>query len=168
MPPPRIGIGYDLHRLEPAVGGSIILAGIRIPCPCRLIAHSDGDVVLHAVADALLGAMALGDLGTHFPSDARNRGRASTGLVAEVLAMPAFTAVRPLQVDVNVILEAPRLAPHLAAMRASLAAVLDLPADRCSIKARTNEGVDAVGRGEAVAAHAVVLLADRTVAGDQA
>lgn len=156
----RVGIGYDIHRLAAAEGGEgIALAGIRIPCRYRLEAHSDGDVVLHALCDALLGAVAAGDIGEHFPDDdPAHRGRASAELLAEVLALPALRGWRTVNVDVNVIAQAPRLGPHKAAMRRRLAELLGLEETRVGLKARSNEGVDAVGRCEAVQAQAVVLL----------
>jgi len=157
----RVGIGYDLHRLEEHPGGSIALAGYRFPCDLRVVAHSDGDVVLHACCDALLGAIAAGDLGEHFPDDdPRHAGRASREFLAEVLALPAFAPWRIVNVDVNVIAQRPRLAPHKPAMVASLAEVLGLARERVSIKARSNEGLDAIGRGEAIATQAAVLLAE--------
>jgi 2-C-methyl-D-erythritol 2,4-cyclodiphosphate synthase len=153
----RIGIGYDIHRLE--AGDGIVLAGIEIPCPFRTIAHSDGDVVLHALCDALLGAVAAGDLGEHFPdSDKRHAGRASSEFVREVLALPALKGATVVNIDVNVIAQAPRLEAHKAAMRASLGGLLAIPLDRVGLKARTNEGCDAVGEKRAIQAQAAVLL----------
>jgi 2-C-methyl-D-erythritol 2,4-cyclodiphosphate synthase len=153
----RIGLGYDIHRLEP--GDGIMLAGVRVPCAYRVIAHSDGDVVLHALCDALLGAVGAGDLGEHFPdTDAVHRGRDSSEFVAHVLALPALAGWRIGNVDVNVIAQAPRLEAHKPALRARLAAVLGVGADRVSVKARSNEGVDAVGAKLAIVAQVVVLI----------
>ena len=157
----RIGLGFDIHRLEaeadPVAG--IMLGGVRVPCPWRVIAHSDGDVVLHALCDALLGAVAAGDLGEHFPdSEAAHRGRDSAWFVERVLALPQLAGWRLGNVDVNIIAEAPRLMPHKPAIRAHVAALLALPADAVSIKARSHEGVDAIGERRAIAAQAAVLL----------
>jgi 2-C-methyl-D-erythritol 2,4-cyclodiphosphate synthase len=153
----RVGIGYDIHRLEAGTG--IVLAGVRIPCEFQVVAHSDGDVVLHALCDALLGAVAAGDLGEHFPdSDERHRGRASREFVKAVFALPAMKPWRLTNLDVNVIAQAPRLTVHKPAMRESLAKLFRLPLGRIGLKARTNEGVDAVGEKRAIQAQAVVLL----------
>ena len=157
----RIGLGFDIHRLEadPAAGARVMLGGVRVPCPWRVIAHSDGDVVLHALCDALLGAVAAGDLGEHFPdSDAAHRGRDSAWFVERVLALPQLAPWRLGNVDVNIIAEAPRLMPHKPAIRARVAALLRLPADAVSIKARSHEGVDAVGEKRAIAAQAAVVV----------
>ena len=160
----RVGIGYDIHRLEadPAPEAGIVLANIRIPCPFRLIAHSDGDVVLHALCDALLGAVAAGDLGEHFPdTDLAHRGRNSAEFVRDVLALPQLSGWRLANLDVNVIAQAPRLSEHKPAMRARLAALFALPLDAVGLKARTNELCDAVGERRAIQAQAVVLLERR-------
>ena len=156
----RVGIGYDIHRLEP--GDGFMLSGIHVPCPFRVIAHSDGDVVLHALCDALLGAVAAGDLGEHFPdNDPAYRGRDSAGFVRDVLALPQLSGWRLANLDVNVIAQAPRLAGHKPAMRQRLADLFGLPLDAVGLKARTNEHCDAVGRIEAIQAQAVVLLRAR-------
>jgi 2-C-methyl-D-erythritol 2,4-cyclodiphosphate synthase len=157
----RIGLGFDIHRLEAdaAADAGVMLGGVRVPCPWRVIAHSDGDVVLHALCDALLGAVAAGDLGEHFPdSDAAHRGRDSAWFVERVLALPQLASWRLGNVDVNIIAEAPRLMPHKPAIRARVAALLRLPADAVSIKARSHEGVDAVGEKRALAAQAAVMV----------
>ncbi len=161
QPAHRIGIGYDIHRIEadadPAAG--LVMAGVRIPCPWRVVAHSDGDLVLHALCDALLGAVAAGDLGEHFPdTDPAHRGRDSAQFLAHVLALPALARWRIANVDINVIAQVPRLSAHKPAMRQRLADLLALPVDRIGLKARTNEGVDAVGEKRAVQAQAVVLI----------
>ncbi len=153
----RVGIGYDIHRLE--AGDGIMLANIRVPCAYRVIAHSDGDVVLHALCDALLGAVAAGDLGEHFPdTDAAHRGRDSAEFVHAVLNLPALKPWALTNLDVNVIAEAPKLMAHKPAMRARLAELFHLPIGRVGLKARTNEGLDAVGNRLAIQAQAVVLL----------
>jgi 2-C-methyl-D-erythritol 2,4-cyclodiphosphate synthase len=155
--PTRVGLGYDIHRLEP--GDGFMLAGCRIPCPFRVIAHSDGDVVLHAVCDALLGALAQGDLGEWFPdTDGRHQGRDSSGFVREILASPVYAGWRIANCDVNIIAQAPRLMEHKPAMRQRLAEVLGLAVDQVGLKARSNERCDAVGAQQAIIAQAVVLL----------
>ncbi|GDY11744.1 2-C-methyl-D-erythritol 2,4-cyclodiphosphate synthase [Planctomycetota bacterium] len=157
---PRVGIGYDIHRLvEDTASPGIKLAGVLVPCQFRLIAHSDGDVALHALCDALLGALGAGDLGEHFPdTDAAHRGRDSADFVSAVLALPAMHGWRIANLDLNLIVQTPRLSGHKPAMRSRLAELFHLPVDRCGVKARTNEGLDAIGAHQAVAAQAVVLL----------
>jgi 2-C-methyl-D-erythritol 2,4-cyclodiphosphate synthase len=153
----RVGTGYDIHRLEP--GDGFMLAGVRVPCAFKVIAHSDGDVVLHALCDALLGATGAGDLGELFPDkDPRHRGRDSSEFIREVLALPALMPWRVLNLDVSVIAQEPRLEAHKPAMRARLAEIFRLTSGRVGLKARTNEGLDAIGAGKAIAAQAVVLL----------
>jgi 2-C-methyl-D-erythritol 2,4-cyclodiphosphate synthase len=153
----RSGIGYDLHRL--AAGRKLVLAGIEIPFEKGAVGHSDGDVVCHALCDAILGAGALGDIGTHFPdSDPKWKGAASLQFVEHAVKLLANHKLRLVHVDVVVILERPKLGPHFTAIRAALAKALGLDADSVSLKAKTNEGVDAVGRGEAIAAHAIATV----------
>jgi 2-C-methyl-D-erythritol 2,4-cyclodiphosphate synthase len=153
----RIGHGYDLHRLVD--GRPLMLGGIRIPSPRGLLGHSDGDVVLHAICDAILGALGAGDIGEHFPdSDPRYGGIDSAELLRQVARLMHQRAARAGNVDVTIVAEQPRLAPHREAMRARIAALLEVAVDCVSVKAKTNEGLDAVGRGEAIAATAVVLL----------
>jgi len=157
----RVGLGYDIHRLEsdPAPGAGIVLAGVRVPCAYRLVAHSDGDVVLHALCDALLGAVGAGDIGERFSDrDPANAGRDSRLFVRDVLALPELAPWRLVNLDVNVIAEAPRLEAHKAALRHSLATLFALPPARASLKARSNEGCDAIGQRHAIAAQVVVLL----------
>lgn len=156
----RVGIGYDIHRLEP--GDGLMLAGCRVQCAFRAVAHSDGDVVLHALCDAVLGAAAAGDLGEHFPdSDATNAKRDSAEFVAAILALPAVAPWRLVNIDVNVIAEAPRLEQHKTAMRKRLAELFSLPLNCVGLKARSNEKCDAVGEKKAIQAQAVVLLNSR-------
>jgi 2-C-methyl-D-erythritol 4-phosphate cytidylyltransferase/2-C-methyl-D-erythritol 2,4-cyclodiphosphate synthase len=156
-PAPRVGTGYDLHRLVD--GRPLVLAGVVVPGERGPMGHSDGDVVCHAIVDALLGAAGAGDIGRHFPdSDARWKGAPGLDLLARAVAIVAEAGWQPANVDVTVVLERPKLGPHVAAIRAALANVLGLTADAVSVKAKTNEGVDAIGRGEAVAAHAVAAL----------
>ena len=157
----RVGIGYDIHRLEADASSeaAIVLANLRVPCPYRVIAHSDGDVILHALCDALLGAVAAGDLGEHFPdTDPAHRGRDSAEFVRAVLALPVLQGWEIANLDVNVIAQAPRLADFKPAMRERLASLFGLPLDAIGLKARTNEHCDAVGEKRAIQAQAVVLL----------
>jgi len=158
-PPYRIGIGYDIHRLEPEAGGRIVIAGVSIPCDLRLVAHSDGDVVLHALVDALLGAVAAGDLGERFPdTDPTHAGRDSSDFVRETLALPELRDWRIANLDVNVIAQSPRLGDHKPTMRSRLQELFDLPADRVGLKARSKERCDATGRSEAIECQAAILL----------
>ena len=159
IPAPRVGLGYDSHRM--AEGRPMVLGGVAVPHPLGLAGHSDADAVCHAVTDALLGAAAAGDIGRHFPdTDPRWRGASSIELLARVVALVRGRGLAVGNVDVVVVAERPKLAPHVPAMRARLAAVLGVDVDRVSVKAKTAEGLDAVGRGEAVAVHAVALLMD--------
>lgn len=153
----RIGHGYDIHALGP--GDHVTLGGLRIAHERGLVAHSDGDVLIHALCDALLGALALGDIGRHFPpTDPQWRGADSRLFLRRVAAMVAERGWRLGNADLSVIAEAPKLAPHVAAMQANLAADLGVEPDRIGIKATTHEKLGALGRGEGIAAHAVVLL----------
>lgn len=153
----RIGHGFDAH----AHGGDRVLrlGGVELPGAPGVRAHSDGDVVLHALMDALLGAAAAGDLGELFPSgDERWRGADSGDLLREVLALLRARGWRPANVDVTVVAQQARIAPHRAAMAANIARLLGIDADRVGVKATTTDGLGALGRGEGVAAHAVALL----------
>jgi 2-C-methyl-D-erythritol 2,4-cyclodiphosphate synthase len=154
----RIGYGYDVHRIDP--GRPLVLAGVTIPeTPFGLTGHSDADAVLHAVADACLGALALGDIGQHFPdTDPAWADADSADLLARVVALVAERDWRVGNVDVTVIAERPRLAPHIEAMRRRLAEVLNCAPDGASVKATTHEGLGSLGRAEGIAVHAVVLL----------
>jgi len=153
----RVGIGYDIHRLAP--DRPLVLAGVEIPHSRGPLAHSDGDVVLHAVADAILGATGLGDLGEHFPdTDPRWAGVASSVIVGRVVEMARDAGWTPASADVNVLLEQPKLRTHKDAMRRRLAELLGVPADAVGMKARTNEGFGPVGEGLAVAAQVVVVM----------
>jgi 2-C-methyl-D-erythritol 2,4-cyclodiphosphate synthase/2-C-methyl-D-erythritol 4-phosphate cytidylyltransferase len=156
-PVPRVGQGYDVHAFDE--GRPLVLGGVTIPFARGLAGHSDADVLLHAIADALLGAAALGDIGAHFPdSDERWRGADSWELLREVGRRVREAGLRPVNVDATVICEAPRIRPHAEAMRARIAAALDLPPDRVSVKGTTSEGLGFTGRGEGIAAQAVVLV----------
>ena len=158
----RVGIGYDIHAFDPT--RVLVLGGVKIEGAWGLKGHSDADVLLHAVGDALLGAAALGDLGEHFPdSDPQWKDVPSAVLLAEILVKVQARGFAPVNVDVNVIAERPRIAPHKEAIRTRLATLLGLPLEAVSVKARTNEGLDAIGKGQGIAAQAVVLL--RTAGG---
>lgn len=153
----RAGTGYDLHRL--VEGRPLVLGGVTIPSDRGALGHSDADVVCHAVTDAILGAACLGDIGLHFPdSDPRWKGASSLDLLRRAVALAAEQGFEVGNVDVTVILETPKLRDHVEAMRLALAGAIGVDAARVSIKGKTNEGVDAIGRGEAIAAHAVALL----------
>lgn len=159
----RIGIGFDVHAFGP--GDHVMLGGVRIPHAAGLRAHSDGDVVLHALADALLGAIGAGDIGTHFPdSDPAWRGADSRGLLRHVAGLVAQAGHRVGNCDVTVIAEAPRIGPHREAMRANIAADLGIPVAAVSVKATTTERLGFTGRGEGIAAQAAVLLEARSAA----
>jgi 2-C-methyl-D-erythritol 4-phosphate cytidylyltransferase/2-C-methyl-D-erythritol 2,4-cyclodiphosphate synthase len=161
---PRVGTGYDLHRL--VEGRPLVLAGVTIPSERGPLGHSDGDVVCHAVVDAMFGAAGVGDIGQHFPdSDPRWRGAAGLDLLGRAARIVAEAGWRATNVDVTVVLERPKLAPHVASIRACVADVLELEVSQVSVKGKTNETVDAVGRSEAIASHAVVCLAARRAAG---
>lgn len=154
---PRIGQGFDAHQL--VAGRSLFLGGIEIPSQKGLLGHSDGDVLLHAVCDAILGALGLGDLGRHFPSsDPALEGIASAKLVARVVAMMGERGLAVGNLDATVIAQAPRLAPHQAAMQASLAGLLGVDAERVNLKVTSTDHLGALGRGEGMAALAAVLL----------
>ncbi len=155
----RIGHGYDVHAFTG--GDHVTLGGVRIEHAKGVKAHSDGDVVLHALCDALLGAAALGDIGRHFPdTDVKWKGADSRLLLGETVKLVAGRKLKPSQVDVTVIAEAPKLAPHVMAMRVVISKGLGIPLERVNVKATTNEGLGHIGRGEGLAAHAVVLLED--------
>ncbi len=156
-PSTRIGIGYDTHIF--AAGRRLILGGVEIPHHAGLLGHSDADVLLHAIADALLGAAALGDIGQHFPpSDPAYKDADSRDLLRHVVRLLATAGYRPANIDATVIAEAPRLSPHVPAMRAAIGGCLDLPEGAVSVKATTNEGMGAIGRGEGIAALATVAI----------
>ena len=156
----RIGQGYDVHRL--VEGRPLVLGGERIPFPLGLDGHSDADELLHALGDALLGAAGLGDLGEHFPpGEERWRGASSVDLLAHILALVRAAGWRVLSCDLTLIAQAPRLAPYRDAIRRRLAGLLAVEATAVGLKATTNEGLGALGRGEGMAALAVVLLGDR-------
>jgi 2-C-methyl-D-erythritol 2,4-cyclodiphosphate synthase len=153
----RIGIGYDIHRL--VEGRRLLLAGVEFPGPVGLEGHSDADAVLHAVADAILGAAALGDLGEFFPdTDERWRDVASSEIMGEVMKMAARRKLVVHNVDVNVIAQQPKLGEAKKEMRRNIARLVGVPVGRVSVKARTAEGLGPVGTGEAIEVQAVVLM----------
>ncbi len=153
----RIGCGYDAHRFTP--GKPLRLGGVEIPHPQGLLAHSDGDVLIHALCDALLGAAALGDIGRHFPdSSSEYAGIDSRILLRQVVARVSAQGFGIANVDMTVVAQAPKLAPHIPAMVACLAEDLKIAAGQVNVKATTSEGMGFTGRGEGIAAHAVALL----------
>ncbi|HYM25395.1 MAG TPA: 2-C-methyl-D-erythritol 4-phosphate cytidylyltransferase [Vicinamibacterales bacterium] len=153
----RAGTGYDLHRL--VVGRPLVLGGVTIPSTHGALGHSDADVVCHAITDAVLGALGLGDIGRHFPdTDPAWKDASSIDLLRRAVVLVREQGYEVGNVDVTVVLEKPKIKDHVDAMRAGLASALSVDASRVSIKGKTNEGVDAVGRGEAIAAHAIALL----------
>ena len=157
MTMPRSGIGYDIHRLVP--DRRLVLGGVRIDHPTGLAGHSDGDVLAHAIMDALLGATAQGDLGTHVPSDdPAHAGADSLRLLERVVALVGAAGFRIGSVDASVIAQAPRLAPYIAAMRDQLSHALQIERGAVSVKATTNDGLGIVGAGEAIAALATVIV----------
>jgi 2-C-methyl-D-erythritol 2,4-cyclodiphosphate synthase len=154
----RIGFGYDVHAFGP--GSHVTLGGVQIPHDRGIVAHSDGDVLAHALCDALLGAMGLGDIGQHFPdSDARWKGAASSVFLRRCAELMLEQGWRLVNADLTVLAEAPRLGGHRTSMRAAVARTLDVQPERVNIKATTCEGLGALGRREGLACHAVVLLA---------
>ncbi|TMF56451.1 MAG: 2-C-methyl-D-erythritol 2,4-cyclodiphosphate synthase [Chloroflexi bacterium] len=157
MTGPRAGIGYDIHRL--AADRRLVLGGVAIEHPTGLAGHSDGDVLLHALMDALLGAANLGDLGRHFPSDdPAYAGASSLGLLKRVGALIREAGFAVSSLDATVIAQAPRLVPYIGAMRDAIAGALGIESGQVSVKATTNDGLGVVGSGEAIAALAIALL----------
>jgi 2-C-methyl-D-erythritol 2,4-cyclodiphosphate synthase len=153
----RVGTGFDVHAF--GAGDFVMLAGVRVPHARGVVAHSDGDVILHALCDALLGAAALGDIGVHFPdTDPRWRGASSSHFVTEVCALLAARGWRVGNADVTLLAESPRIGPHREAMCVSLARLLGVARDCVNLKATTTEKLGFVGRAEGLAAQAVVLL----------
>jgi 2-C-methyl-D-erythritol 2,4-cyclodiphosphate synthase len=153
----RIGQGFDVHQL--AEGRELIIGGVNIPYEKGLLGHSDADVLLHAIADALLGAAALGDIGQHFPpSDERFRDADSQQLLREAVRLTREAGWVPGNVDATLIAEAPRVAPHVPLMCERIATCLGISRDAVSVKATTNEGMGAIGRGEGIAALATATL----------
>ncbi len=154
----RVGNGFDFHPLRP--GRKLILGGVEIPHETGLDGHSDADVLAHALANAILGALGLGDIGSHFPdSDPRHAGADSIGLLTQVWAMAASRGWRLENADLTVFAERPKLKPYIAAMRQRIAAALGAAPEQVNVKASSPEGLGALGRGEGMAAASIVLLA---------
>ena len=153
----RIGYGYDVHRL--VEGRKLMLGGVHVPFERGLDGHSDADVLLHAVSDAILGALALGDIGVHFPdTDSRFKDISSLELLRKVVKLAKEKGYAVGNIDVSLVAERPKVAAYTAKMRENIAHVSGIPSDRVSIKATTTEGLGPIGRSEGIAAHAVVLM----------
>jgi 2-C-methyl-D-erythritol 2,4-cyclodiphosphate synthase len=153
----RIGTGYDIHRL--VEGRKLVLGGVVIPFEKGLLGHSDSDVLSHAVCDALLGAAALGDIGAHFPdTDPLWAGASSMEFLAHTVELILERGYSIANVDATVLAERPKLRPYIQMMRESLASILRIDVDQVNVKAKTNEGLESIGRGEAMAAQAVAIL----------
>ncbi len=153
----RIGHGYDVHAL--VEGRDLILGGVKIPCEKGLLGHSDADVLLHAVSDALLGAAGLGDIGKHFPdTDPQYKGADSLVLLQQVAKLVQQNGYTVRNVDVTMIAQRPKLAPHIPQMAANIASALDIPANRVNVKATTEEHLGFTGQGLGMSCHAVCLL----------
>jgi 2-C-methyl-D-erythritol 2,4-cyclodiphosphate synthase len=156
----RIGQGFDIHAL--VAGRKLVIGGVEIPCERGLAGHSDADVLLHAVCDALIGAAALGDIGTHFPdTDASYRGIDSRKLLRHVAQLLAAHRWAVVNIDATIIAQAPKMAPFIAAMRANIATDVGIVVTAVNIKAKTTEALGAIGRGEGIAAEAVALITQR-------
>lgn len=157
LPPYRIGHGYDVHRF--GEGGCIVLGGIKIPHHSGFIAHSDGDVLIHALCDALLGGIAAGDIGQHFPdTDAKYKNIASTVLLDHTNQLLIKEQYAIVNIDLTIVAQSPKMAPHLQAMIQKLASVLNIAQTQINIKATTTETLGFAGREEGIAVHAVVML----------
>ena len=153
----RFGFGYDIHRFAP--DRKLILGGVQIPSELGLLGHSDADVLLHAICDALLGAAALGDIGQHFPdTDPRFKGASSLSFLAATRELLVAGGYRIVNVDTTVVLQSPKIASHVPAMRQEIAKALNLGVDQVSVKATTNEGLGSLGAGEGCAAYAVATI----------
>lgn len=153
----RIGHGYDVHRL--VEDRKLIMGGVTIPYEKGLLGHSDADVLLHAIADALLGALALGDIGKHFPdTDPTFKGADSLKLLEHVVGLVQTKAYRVCNLDATIIAQRPKMAPHIPAMRENIARACGVDSSRINVKATTEEGLGFTGTGEGISAHAVVLL----------
>ena len=153
----RIGQGYDIHEL--VEGRPLALGGVSIPFEKGSLGHSDGDVLIHAIIDALLGALGLGDIGKHFPPwDERYKGANSLDMLAQIKGLITQEGYLVGNIDSTVIIEEPKLAPYIETMKASISQVLNVPTANISIKAKTSEGLGDIGQGRALACHAIVLL----------
>jgi 2-C-methyl-D-erythritol 2,4-cyclodiphosphate synthase len=160
----RIGEGWDVHAL--VAGRKLVIGGVQIPFALGLLGHSDADVLLHAITDALLGAAALGDIGAHFPdTDARFKGADSRALLTEAARLVRETGFEIGNVDSTVMAQSPKLAPYIAAMREQIAQVLEVSMDQVNVKAKTAEEMGPVGLGQAMEARAIVLLCQQTSVG---
>lgn len=156
----RIGQGYDVHRL--VEGRALILGGVKIPYEKGLLGHSDADVLLHAISDALLGAAALGDIGKHFPdTDVRYKGADSLALLRQVNALLLERGFRAHNIDATIIAQKPKMLPYIDTMRANIAAALQLNVEAVSVKATTEEGLGFTGSGEGISALAVCLIEEK-------
>lgn len=159
MPESRVGIGYDSHRVSHDPDRPLIIGGVRIPSDLALVAHSDGDVVAHALTDAILGACALGDIGEMFPdTDAANKGKDSIVMLRAAIARIAGHGFAVRNVDITVITEVPKIRPYRNEMRKALSGPLNISIDDISIKGKTNEGLGWIGRGEGIACIAVATV----------
>lgn len=157
IPPLRVGLGYDSHRL--GNGGPLRIGGIEVPAQVHAIGHSDADVLIHAITDALLGSVAEGDIGRIFPDlDPENRGRDSADFLLEAVRRIRHHGMEIVNLDCVILAERPKMAPHIDSMKATIGGHLDLPVDRISIKAKTGEGIGPIGHAEAIAARVVVLV----------
>jgi 2-C-methyl-D-erythritol 2,4-cyclodiphosphate synthase len=153
----RFGFGYDIHRFAP--NRKLILGGVQIPSDLGLLGHSDADVLLHAICDALLGAAALGDIGHHFPdTDPRFKGASSLSFLAATRELLVADGYHVVNIDSTLVLQSPKIAPHVPAMRQQIANTLNLGVEQVSVKATTNEGLGSLGAGEGCAAYAVATL----------
>lgn len=154
----RIGQGYDIHRLEPGNKG-VYLGGVLIECPWHIVAHSDGDVLIHALCDALLGAAGLGDIGEHFPdTDAVNAGRDSKEFLAYIYRLIKQQGYVIINTDITLLTQVPRLSPYKSAIKEKLAEILNIDSTQINIKATTMEGLDAIGQKQGIACQAIVLI----------
>ena len=158
----RVGHGYDVHRWG-AENKPLMLGGVEVPHADGLLAHSDGDVVLHAISDAVLGALGLGDIGRHFPdTDAQFAGADSGELLTHIMQLAASRKFAVGNIDVTIVAQQPKMAPHIDAMRQRIADLLDVASDAVNVKATTTEKLGFVGRNEGIACHAVVLMAGQS------
>ena len=158
----RIGHGYDVHRL--VADRKLIMGGVEIPWEKGLLGHSDADVLLHAIADAVLGALAMGDIGKHFPdTDPAFKGADSMKLLEHVVGLVRGRGYRVGNLDATIIAQQPKMAPHIQAMRENIARVCGVDVDRINVKATTEEGLGFTGSGEGISAHAVVLIDRKSV-----
>lgn len=156
----RAGIGYDIHRL--VEGRDLWLGGVKIEHPLGLLGYSDGDALLHAICDALLGAAGLGDIGGHFPdTDPAYKGISSLKLLRHVAKLLAGSGFEVVNIDANVIAEAPKIGPHISDMKEAIGGAIGISAERVNIKGRTSEGLGEIGRGEAIAAESVAVVKRR-------